>query len=468
MQNSKLIRILQVLDPGELKHLGKFLASAFFNANPAIVKLFRLLRSHHPDFNSPKLEKKRLFRSLFPGRAYDHQKLLNLMSDFVSLIEKYLALMQLEKEELEQQKLLLRAYAQLPDCYTTFEKKVRNLEGYLDEQPYRGEQYFQEKMALELLYFNHPETVMVKTGAASLLRALQYFEAYKSLAEVKLQCARNEWGHAVGIEKTINNIVENPALTDPVYILYEHLNRLQHGSTDRADLHRLIKYFLGHIDSFCQDDKSNALKILLNYCNRQINKGDTDFIKTSLELYKSGLAHDCFFVQGKLKEATFSNIVSIGIVCREFEWTEHFVETYQKFLTPKVRADALILAKAQWHFAKQDYLKVTELLQHTFAEPQTIVKARVMVIQSWCELFWQDGEYLEILLSQLDAFEKYMQRNRKVSARLVEGIQHTIGFVRKLALLRLEGKPTADIRSAILQEPNVTLKAWLLEKAGSG
>lgn len=145
MQQSKLIRQLKILSPAELKRLFQFLKSPFYNANPAMVKLYLLLRAHYPEFDSKVLSKEKVFRKLFPDRTYDHQKLLNLMSDFMAILEQYLIVLQLEKDELEQKKLLLQSYLERPDCYEIFEKKVWELDNFLDAQPFRDESYFQEK-----------------------------------------------------------------------------------------------------------------------------------------------------------------------------------------------------------------------------------------------------------------------------------------------------------------------------------
>ncbi|HRI79086.1 MAG TPA: hypothetical protein PLR06_06065, partial [Cyclobacteriaceae bacterium] len=203
MHQSKLLRQLRILTPPELKRLLRFLKSPFYNATPAIVKLYLLLREYYPEFASPVLTKERVFRKMFPGKAYDHQKLLNLMSDFTTLLEQYLVALQLEKEEMEQKKLLVQAYSERPDCYDVFEKKLWELDKSLNAQPYRDELYFQEKKNLNLLYFGHPATDMVAGGREALQNALRYFETFKALSAAKLQCSWNSWDNAVGVRKTI-------------------------------------------------------------------------------------------------------------------------------------------------------------------------------------------------------------------------------------------------------------------------
>ncbi len=464
MHQSKLARQLRILSAPELKRLLQFLKSPFYNANPAIVKLYLLLREHHPKFESPALAKEKVFRKLFPGRAYDHQKLLNLMSDFTTLLEQYLVALQLEKEEMEQKKLLLRAYLERPDCYDVFEKKVWELDKALDATPYRDEHYFREKKDLNLLYFGHPGTDMVADGREALHNALKHFEALNALTSAKLQCSLNEWENAVGVGKTIANAPNETHTAIPLLMLYEKLTALQRVPDASINLQELVDMFLAHVMTIRPEDRLNILKIMLSHCNRLINRGNTEFLTTSFELYKTGLEHGCFLVNGKLNELTFHNIVTAGTRCREFDWTHHFMENYQDALDASVRENALALAMGQWYIEQQEYTKAIEILNHTFSEPQDIYKSKGLTIRAWCELYWTDDSYFDLLLAQLDALEKYVRRNRNVAPRMSEGMLKFTGYTRKLALLKWDGKDTAGLKVEILNEPNVVLKNWLLSK----
>lgn len=464
MHHSKLLRQLRILSPPELKRLLQFLKSPFYNANPAIVKLYLLLREHHPEFASPALAKEKVFRKIFPGRVYDHQKLLNLMSDFTALLEQYLVALQLEKEEMEQKKLLVEAYSERPDCYDVFEKKVWELDKTLDAAPYRDERYFREKKDLNLLYFGHPGTDMAANGREALHNALKHFEAFKALTAAKLQCSFNAWKNTVGAGNTIVLASNGSDTANPLLMLYEKLAVLQGIPDASVTLQDLVDLFIAHVMYFRPDDQSNILKIMLNYCNRLINMGKTEFIATSFELYKIGLKHGCFLVFGKLKAQTFNNIVTSGTMCREFDWTWNFIGQYQALLDASARASAPALAMGQWYFEKREYEKAIETLNYTFSEPQDIYKAKGLTIRAWYELYLTDYSCFDMLFAQLDAFEKYLRRNRKVAPRLSEGMLKFVGYARKLALLQWDGKSSENLKAEIMQAPNVALKYWLLAK----
>lgn len=465
MHHSKLVRQLRILTAPELKRLLQFLKSPFYNANPAIVKLYLLLREHYPEFESPALAKEKVFRKLFVGRAYEHQKMLNLMSDFTALLEQYMIVLQLEKEDLEQKKLLVQAYSERPECYEVFEKKLWEMDKYLDALPYRDELYFREKKDLNLFYFMHPGTDMVAAGQEALQNALQCFEAFKALSTVKMQCSRNAWENAVGTRKTIGPESSGFYKNNPLYVLYEKLAALQRAPEITNDLQHLVDLFTSHIHSFRPDDRSNILKILLNYCNRQINRGKKEFIDTSFELYKTGLQYESLLLNGKMKETTFHNIVAVGINCKAFDWTKAFMERFQEHLDLNVRADALALGFGHWHFEQKDYWRVIEVLERVFREPQDILKSKNLLSRAWFEIALTDEPYQEILLAQLDAFEKFTRRNQAIPPRLLEGTLNFIEFTRKLTLNKEDKKKMAQLKIGIEAEPNLVLRNWLLEKA---
>ncbi len=442
----------------------KFQGRAYSLPNPAIVKLYLLLRENHPEFGSEALAKEHIFRKLFPGRAYDHQKMLNLMSDFMSLLEQYLVALQLEADEQEQKKLLVQAYLKRPDCYDFFEKKVLELDKFLDARPYRDELYFREKKDLKLLYFGHPGTDMLTKGQEYLQSALEHFEVFKALSTAKLQCSLNAWENAVGTQKAITPVSPGIKPDIPLLRLYEKLAIIQRGPGSAEDLQEIDELLNRHIRSFRPNDQSNVFRIVLNYYARLLNSGKFEVAHTILALYKTGLAYDCFLEFGAMKDATFSNIASIGALCREFDWTETFMDKYQHMLPARSRVDIMAMAKGQLHIEKQEYLKATEVLQYVFKEPQDTIKAKILAIRAWFELYWNDDSYYDLLLTQPDAFEKYIRRNEIVTPRLLEGVRKFIFYIRKLAMLKLDKQNTAAVKPLLEADSNVVLKGWLLGK----
>ena len=460
MQNSKLVRSLKILNAKELKRLLQFLKSPFYNANPSIVKLYLSLRTYYPDFDSPKLAKEKVFKKIFPDRNYNHQKMLNLMSDFNSLLEKYLTVLQLEKEELEQKKLLLRAYSERPDCYNAFEKQFQDVNKKLEALPYRDDIYFYEKQNLFLKFYSHPGTDMQNENYNTLFHATNNFKSYKELAELKLKCALTARSNIISTKR----IKEQMAIDNPVINLYKKLYELQINEV-AINLKGLSSYFISNIHLLRLTDRNNVLKILLNHCTRLANKGLSEFGETSFLLYKIGLENNCLIFNNKMGDITFSNIVTTSVYCKEFEWATKFIDKYQSVLDDKHRKDAVAMAMGNLYFHKGEYQLAIQVLQHEFNTLLDNIKSRSILIRAWYEIFLNDYSYYDLLQAQLDAFEKFIRRNKVVHSTMKQSTINFILYSKKIALHKLEGKSMKTLNTKIKNLNNLLLKGWLLEKS---
>ncbi|MFK7774244.1 MAG: hypothetical protein AB8F94_19000 [Saprospiraceae bacterium] len=188
MHNSKLLKLLKILNATELKRLHQFLKSPFFNKNLHLLKLYQILRVWYPDFNSPKLEREKVFKKLFPDRAYDYQKLLNLMSDFTNLLKQYLQILQLEKEKQVQDELLIKAYSKRSGAYDAFVKQIEKTKKELDIQPFRNADFFRQKFWINQIFINHPKTDKFQLSSAKYNEMMQQLDYWFLLEKLLLSC----------------------------------------------------------------------------------------------------------------------------------------------------------------------------------------------------------------------------------------------------------------------------------------
>ncbi|MDF1695974.1 MAG: hypothetical protein P1U56_09090 [Saprospiraceae bacterium] len=101
MYQSKLVRLLKLLTPDEFRHFYKFIRSIYFQNNANVVKLYVLLRKYYPDFHDDKMDKKKVFKHLFPERRYKSDTLASLMTKMTKVLEEYLLVLDLEKDSFE-------------------------------------------------------------------------------------------------------------------------------------------------------------------------------------------------------------------------------------------------------------------------------------------------------------------------------------------------------------------------------
>jgi hypothetical protein len=125
MKASKLIALMKSLDAVEFKRLRLFLGSPFYNHDRHVADLYEYLAGHYPAFRSPRLRKETAYPCLFPEQPFDLNRMRKLMSALTGLVEKYLSVLEFERDSFRQKKLLAGAYGR------------RNLTGFMKKKPGR-------------------------------------------------------------------------------------------------------------------------------------------------------------------------------------------------------------------------------------------------------------------------------------------------------------------------------------------
>lgn len=472
MYQSKLLQQLKILDAAELKRLLPFLKSPFYNGNPHIVKLYLLLRKEHPDFISPKLAKEQVFKKLFPKRAYDHQKLLNLMSDFTTILKRYLQVLQLEKEEETQDRLLLKAYAERPDCYPNLVKHIQKTEQKLDGQPFRNAAYYQQKFELSQLHFNHPASDKFQLSKEQYDLAMQQLDRWYILEKLLLSCemkAREKplsEQYNIWLLPEIRASIAKSGTKSSIQATYlAMLNLLE--KREASTYFQLKAIFQENLLQFTRVQQQDVLQSLINYTIQQGNQGQVNFLKENLELYKFGLEHQLFLVSDVLNDMIYISIVNVALRSGAIEWCLEFIHNYAEYLTANVRDDAKTLATALWLYATQQPNAVTDmLLRIDFLNVYYQVQARVLLIKVYFELFQKEEGYFELVISQAEALDRFLRRNKKVSKSQKKALINFTVWVKRLARLksgyRLDGAMKVKLRREIKEVQALYNKSWIM------
>jgi hypothetical protein len=471
MQKSKLIQHLQLLNEAELKRLLTFLKSPIYNANPRIVDLYLLVRKWHPDYQHAKLQKEKIFQLLFPDRSYDHQKLLNLMSAFTALLRQYLQLLQLEKEEQTQDQLLLRALAERPSAYPVFTRETEHAHQTLDGLPYRNANFYYQKFQLNRLYFNHPETDQFNLSKAQYEEAMQQLDRSFLLDKLSFSCevkAREkplDEQYDIWLLPEIQAGIASYPVDNPMTGAYlAMLDLLESG--DMAAYYQLKELFENNLSSFHRQQQQYLLQSLINYTIKQGNSGNKAFVFENLQLYQLGLKHELFLEYQRLNDMTYISVVNIALRAEEIDWCQGFIEDYTQYLPTYTRKDARALATALWHYANQQPEKATTLLQDVnFLNVYYQIQARVLLIKIFVEAGRGGNDHTELILTQVDAFERYLRRNDKVGKGQKEALLNFALYIKKIFKLRLE--PTFPqlklaLQKEIEQRNTLYNKTWLL------
>ena len=111
MQQSKLVKLLKLLNKEELRKFDKFLQSPYHNTSNKNLQLFRILHKHQANqYTNSRLDKEKVFKRLYPDAPkYQDSNIRNLMALLTQQIENFLYIECAQKEtDLYKKKVIRR------------------------------------------------------------------------------------------------------------------------------------------------------------------------------------------------------------------------------------------------------------------------------------------------------------------------------------------------------------------------
>lgn len=474
MYDNKLLKLLATFSKEEMNQLSKFVQSPFYNTNPTQVRFLKLLKSAHPSFYQPKLKKERVFKKLFPGKAFNYAVLGNLVSGMYQLAEKCLLALYMEKEKTKRIQVMTEMYANRSRGYDLFLKKRQIQNKRLESRTYQEADWCWEKFKLQQLYFNHIKTPANKLKQSDFEESMRFLDNAYVLEKLLLSCemkARerpfNE-KYKITLLSEIKNNINELKLNDPildVYILM--LNLLE--KEDESIYFKLKKVFNENVSLFSKRQQKNILQSLINFSIKKGNSGSELFLKENLELYKLGLNIDLFLEHGILNDFKYISIAIIAIKNKEHEWCDLFLKKYGTYLNDTVKNDAKAMGMGLLLFDRQESSKAIELInQVEFKNNFYQNQARVLLLKSYFEEFIKNENYYDLIIYNANSFERSLKRNKKISDVRKTGLLNFVWAVKKMAELLYENKfiKTEKVKSEILERNPMAGKLWLLKKMG--
>lgn len=467
MFKSKPIIILRALSPQELKEFEKFIQSPFFNKNETLTQLFLLLKKEYPEFSGAGVERERLFFKLYQSREFDESKLRYAFSDLSKLLEKYIMLKELEKNKIQQNRLLLEFY-RTHDIEKYFSQVFDETEKYLESLKVKDSEYYFNRYLIEESLYNYTSVKRDKSLDQTLQDVADNLDYYYISKKLKYLC------EMFTRQNFLNSTYRTPLLEDLLkFIKSQNLERFPAIGVYYTVLLTLIEeekeenYFTllqmleKHGESFGKDELRDLYFLAQNYCTKRINKGDTHYLREYFKLSEKLLEKELIYENGYIIPSTFKNIVTVGLRLEEYEWVENFLYSYKEKLAPKYRENAFIYNLAWLHFFKGEYKKTLRLLNNVeYMDVYYILDSKILLLKTYYEL-----EEVDAFYSLIDSFYVYLRRNELISDYQKTICLNFVKFVKKLMRIKLGDKAAAE---KLLQELNenqqVASISWLIKK----
>ncbi len=479
MHNSKLISLLKTFRPEELKQLHQFLKSPIFNTNKSLILFYEYIRKSAPTYEDKRLSKEKVFKYLYPKKTYRILKIQQLMSDLVKNIEQFWAFQRWEKQTLSQDLAIASTYYER-GFRNYWQKQVADLRTALSEGNKEKEAAVIafEQLQLEVNIHELIEAEENRNQEPHLQAVSNSLDHYFMLNKLKYYCKALNFQHFTPTDydfdlmEAIMELVETKWDTwAPAIQIYFYLAKaLSTSIHEGEEAFQAVKQLLRSNGKQLHAAEGITMLILArNYCIRQINAGNSDYLKETFELYKIELEEYIIDNKQSLSPHTYKNISTVASLLQEYDWLEKFLNDYKNAVELPIYQFNL----AQLKFRQKKYEAVIPyVLQPDHKDLLLQLASKALLLKTYYELQLQKPDqprYYDLLEQYITNFAAFLNRKK------VQLPKHYIfysNFIKYFKLLLFKGHFYKDTPAAaekifnqmVDKQEQVAEKVWLRKK----
>ena len=365
MYQSKAIQLIKLFTGKECRNFLVFLKSPQLKNSEELIALGELLVSYYPKFDSPELDRVKLFNKLYRNEPYQEKKLPYLFTDLVKHIEAYLVQLYVHENESVYDHILLKVYYERnAEKYfkQTLEAQHKKEEGHSS-----GDLLKRSLNMLDLFYFQE------KLRSANML--FNYSDIHANEYEVIL------------IKQIVEACNEIPFNTIPPLQAYKATYSLLTEENNNVILSELQDFIQENEDKISFDYLREIYGYIRNHHVINTNTGQSKNPLPLFELLKILIEKNYLLENGFLSPWDYQNMVITAIRCGELDYAYNFINSYRELLDPIFKGPSFHLNMAYYYFAQKDYSKTLQYVNKVDSNDDNFVLSiKVLTIKTYYEL----------------------------------------------------------------------------------
>lgn len=462
MNKSKLITVFKTIEKKDLRDLKKWLQSPVHNEHKDVAKLFDFLFSRYK-LNENTLKKERAWKYLYGSKKYNDLRLRHIMSFSLDVLERFVSYKMIKDNSFEHEKRLIKAYEDkkiLKSATQSLQKATKALKKHQPED----EQYHYHKYELEVLKFDL-EGTQDRTRATNITEITKHASLFFMITTLRhAYTARSHQSLKKAdyrvplLESVLKEVEENDYKEYPILMIYYHgyqtLNRPQEESHYQA-----LNYYLEEEEgNLGAKEQRQILLMALNYAIKKINTGSQFYMQEAFRLYKKGLEENLLIEQDEMSHFAYKNIVSLGIILKEYAWLDVFIPTYALKLKGDSKNNYRDYSLARLTFARGDFDQTMQLLiQADYDDILLNIGAKVLLLK----LYYQQ-KYWDALEALLESFRIFLNRKKELSYHKEHYVNLIVLVKKILSIPILHQQARKKMREQIKSVHPLAEREWLL------
>lgn len=439
MQQSRIIKYIEALPARERERFRLFVQSPYYNQHQPTIELLDIVLEAL-DGDKEQLERRKVYRRLYPKRRYHEQTIHNLLSSLMKLYQKFLAAENLEKGTFTQELATLQEAHDI-NQFDLFTNRAHQLKKKLKKHHHRDEDFHQASYQVNLLEGYYIASYMDRSDSKQLQKMLDHLDIYYIISKLRNCCQltanmmlMNTQYDFHFLEPLLNYIKKgwDKYGAEPSIELYYTILLSLREEDNPEPYTRLKDIMANKLDQLSPDERIDLYQFSNNFCIRQINSGRQQYQRELFDLYKQGLRNRLLLNNNLLSEWAYKNIVTLGCKLKEFSWTENFIQEWKEKLPGHRQENAYKYNLANLYYNKQMYEETLSTLhQVQFTDVKYHLNYNFLLLRTYYAM-----HDTEALLSLIETFRIYVIRNRKMTTEQKRGYTNFLRFAKKLVLLK--------------------------------
>lgn len=441
------LQILKNLSKSEIKKLGDFIRSPYFNSKDVLYQLYKEIVKHYPDFESEKIASQKIYKKIYRDKVFKEKTIKNLYSDFGVLLKKFVAYERLGSREREYNLSLIQGL-QDKKCYEQSNKAITdNREKMMLTASYEEESFYDlysmdTIQYLNLLGMNKINLDVYHELLNSINDNLTIFYLQTLFLTAKEDSILTQ-GHRVKKEnKSINEIfIENfnaESFFNQVdkeesvigmkiyYLMYWHAKN-EISETQFREFEKLI---LSNIEKLSNEFRINCWANLLEIIILKLIPKDKKFYKDAFRVNDYFIKLNLYRKEGrsKLPISTFRNIFAIALFLKKYDWLEEFIISHTQFLQEEAKDNETNYSMGRLSFQLKKYEESLSYLNKVkFQQISEKVNIKYYYLMNYIEL-----KSYSAALSMLSSIKHLYLNSKEMSQMLSLPAENSLKFFREI------------------------------------
>lgn len=445
----------------------KFVASPYHNSDQRLIQITKHLISTDQEGRS----REAMHEFLFPGEAYEYFRISNVLSYFANLIKEFLAFEYLRQNPDQFAGSRMKGL-QEKNLIQPLQHEFRLVRKSLAKKEVDDE----ASLSLRQILADEEDTLMLRQGgrrwSIGLDTSISIVHEKFTLEMIK-RCCQWQNRQLMIPDQPSSAIVDDfidqyqsgmlPIPTNPLIEMYGHvLNIFLQINPDDAYQH-LIDGLQQYGTFFPLTDEQALFQYARNFCIRKSNEGNSEYLRALLDVYQRMINRELIFFDGALNHGDMKNIVSLGIILTEFDWTKWFLETHGHRIVEEHKKNALAYNQAHLEYAIGNYGRALNLLAQVELEDVFYsLGARTILLKCYFE-----GRDAESLYDHMNAFAKWLSRNRHLADQQKQAhkrLLKVVKMIHKYRVVPMGPKAKRNLKSridALMADKGISQAGWL-------